>query len=414
MKKNATRRIAFWVLLITLFNTAQAQFISIGPNPSNVINTVITGAPVLSINTNPQSMGSGGVGVVASELNLQNGLDQNPALLSSKENIVGFQLLNYTSYLRSITTHPRLLESSFYRSFKRHAFGSSSRYLILPEVLFTDIVGNTVSTFIPNEFFINVNYAYEISENFSLGAGVKYIRSNLTNATTIQGTPSNIPTVFAGDFGLSYRKIFKESDKFSLKWNAGLSILNIGSKLRYTETSNGFFLPQTLKLGSLITLYWKKADNDNIALDFSYQANKLLVPTPPIYTIGTNGTPVIAEGLDPNVNPFRGLVQSFYDAPDGLREELREIIHQFGSEARFSLAENKVLIAFRAGYFNEHALKGNRKFITAGLGVGVYGFRLDFARLFPTQQNHPLTGTFYLGIGGRFSLNEGSYLKFIE
>lgn len=243
---------------------------------------------------------------------------------------------------------------------------------------------------------------------------MKYIRSDLTGGAVIQGIPTNPANVFAGDFGLSYRKTLKQTEHFRLRWNAGLSILNIGSRFRYAETADRLFLPQTLKLGSLITLKWNMDNTNYFALDFSYQADKFLVPTPPVYGLGPNGSIIITEGLDPDVSPIRGAIQSFYDAPGGLNEELREIIHQFGTEARLSVADNKVLIALRGGYFNEHVTKGNRKFITAGLGLGAFGMRIDFARIFPTKQNHPLRGTYFVSLGGRFSLNEGSLFKFIE
>ncbi|MEX1187743.1 MAG: hypothetical protein WED33_00690 [Bacteroidia bacterium] len=114
------------------------------------------------------------------------------------------------------------------------------------------------------------------------------------------------------------------------------------------------------------------------------------------------------------MSPFRGIVQSFYDAPEGFNEELREIIHQFGTEARLSFANNKILTALRAGYFNEHNTKGARKFVSAGAGLGVLGMRLDFAKIFPTTKNHPLKGTYFISLGFRLSLNAGSYFRFVE
>ena len=58
------------------------------------LNTITTAVPFLLINSNAQSMGSGCIGVVASDIYMQNGLDQNPALLSRGKKVLGFQLKN--------------------------------------------------------------------------------------------------------------------------------------------------------------------------------------------------------------------------------------------------------------------------------------------------------------------------------
>ena len=50
--------------------------------------------------------------------------------------------------------------------------------------------------------------------------------------------------------------------------------------------------------------------------------------------------------------------------------------------------------AVRAGYYSEHALKGNRKYFTAGLGIKYNVFGLNFSYLVPTSsQRNPLDNT---------------------
>ena len=49
--------------------------------------------------------------------------------------------------------------------------------------------------------------------------------------------------------------------------------------------------------------------------------------------------------------------------------------------------------AVRAGYFNEHATKGNRKYITAGLGLKLSVFSIDFSYLVAMTQENPLANT---------------------
>ncbi len=55
------------------------------------------------------------------------------------------------------------------------------------------------------------------------------------------------------------------------------------------------------------------------------------------------------------------MIQSFYDAPGGFSEELKEITWAIGAEYWY----NKQF-AVRAGYFHESETKGNRQFFTFG------------------------------------------------
>jgi hypothetical protein len=109
----------------------------------------------------------------------------------------------------------------------------------------------------------------------------------------------------------------------------------------------------------------------------------------------------IIAGEDNNVPPFRGIFQSFSDAPGGSREELREIIWNTGVEYNYS---DKFFL--RGGYQYEHETKGNRKYFTLGLGIKYNVFGLDFAYLIPatpTVQSpleNTLRFTLYFGLGG--------------
>ncbi len=122
----------------------------------------------------------------------------------------------------------------------------------------------------------------------------------------------------------------------------------------------------------------------------------MLVPTPPIYETDTLGNPildgagnkVILKGKNPDVSVVQGMIQSFYDAPGGLTEELKEIIWVVGVEYWYDKQ-----FAVRAGYFHESSMKGNRKFFTLGAGLRYNIFGLDFSYLIPTEQQNPLQNT---------------------
>ena len=164
-------------------------------------------------------------------------------------------------------------------------------------------------------------------------------------------------------------------------WGANIS--NIGNKISYSE-NNKNFIPINLRLGTGL----KFILDDYNTLGAYVDLNKLLVPTRP-YVEGDT----VTIGYEDDVPVAVGMIQSFYDAPGGFEEELHEIMYSVGAEYWYA---NQ--FAIRAGYFHEHELKGNRKFFSAGVGLKLNVFSLDFAYLIPVVQQHPLENTL------RFSL----------
>lgn len=370
---------------------------------------ITTAVPFLSINTSAQAMGSGCVGVVASDLYMQNGLDQNPALLSRGKKVLGFQAINVVPWLRGLGVNDVFLAETgcHYSLNNNNAVGFSAKHFNLGAIQMTDQAGQAYRSLNPNEFAIGLKYAHNFSAGFSIGGGIKYVYSDLLGNGASGTGHAKVGQALAGDFGFDFRRNLVQTDDFLLRWNAGLSFLNLGNKISYTDDHRDDFIPQAMKIGSLFTVRNKLLNQDFIEFDFSYQADKLLVPTP-----STSGP--IFGWMNQNISPLQGAVQSFYDAPGGMEEEMREIIHQFGTESRLILADNRIIIALRGGYFYEHATKGNRKFSTLGCGLGICGFRFDFAYWIPDQANHPLEKTYAINFGGRFNLDKDNFFRFIE
>ena len=122
-------------------------------------------------------------------------------------------------------------------------------------------------------------------------------------------------------------------------------------------------------------------------ITFAFDANKLMVPTPIKDSILSTGV-IGAAGFSSSKSVVSGIFSSFTDAPGGLKEELKEITLSLGAEYWY----NKQF-ALRAGYFYEDVTKGNRKFFTAGAGLKMNVFALDFSYLLPVAQNNPLANT---------------------
>jgi hypothetical protein len=82
------------------------------------------------------------------------------------------------------------------------------------------------------------------------------------------------------------------------------------------------------------------------------------------------------------------IFSSFTDAPGGMKEEFQEINFSTGAVYWYNHQ-----FAIRGGYFHESEYKGNRKFLSTGLGVKMNICSIDFSYLIPIHQNNPLANT---------------------
>lgn len=363
------------------------------------LNTITTAVPFLLISPDSRAGGMGDAGV-ASSVDV-NSIHWNPAKLGFADKQMGFGV-SYTPWLRALVPDINLAYlSGYYKTKKSGTVAASLRYFSLGDITFTDINGNTIGQFRPNEFALDVAYATKLGDKFSAGGAARYINSNLTGGTFVDGSATRPGRSFAVDVSALYREDkMKIGDKKAIG-SIGMNISNIGAKISYSDRggkNNSDFIPINMRLGGALVI---NIDDYN-SIQFIADANKLLVPTPPIYKqkinpstgkpdgieYDANGDPVILVGKNPRRGVAEGMFGSFNDAPGGGKEELREINYALGLEYWY----NK-LFAVRFGYFYEHPTKGNRKYFTLGAGVKYNVFGLDFAYLIPTQQRNPLENT---------------------
>ena len=360
------------------------------------LNTITTAVPFLLIAPDSRAGALGDAGVATSPD--ANSIHWNPAKMAFIEKDMGLSI-SYSPWLRKLVPDISLSYVSFYKKLgKDHTIGASLRYFSLGDIKFTDDVGNALGDFRPNEFAVDVAYARKLGERLSGGIAARYIYSNLTGGIDVSGSGTRAGTSFAVDVSAFYTNPDAELFGQEVIFNVGLNLSNIGAKISYTDDANKDFIPINMKLGQSLAFVLDDYNSIAIVTDI----NKLLVPTPPIYKTDKNGNPeldpitneqVIESGKDPNVGVMSGIMQSFYDAPGGMSEELREYNISAGTEYWY----NKQF-AIRAGYFHEHVTKGNRKYITFGAGLKMSVFSLDFSYLIATTQNNPLANTM------RFSL----------
>jgi hypothetical protein len=348
---------------------------------SQELNAIQTVVPFLTIAPDSRSGAMGDVGVATTpDVYSQH---WNPAKFAFIDGKAGVGI-SYSPWLRNLVPDINIAYlTGYYRIDRKQVASASLLYSSLGDVPFTDEFGNLERTFKPNELAFDLGYSRIFAENFSGGIAFRFIYSNLTGGTYSGGDATKPGISFAADISGYYHKnisLFSKDAQIA----AGLNFSNIGSKMSYSDGQTSDFIPMNMRLGSAGTIELDKFNKLSLAIDF----NKLLVPTPPVYEDGE-----IVDGKDPNVSVPIAIFQSFYDAPDGFKEELHEITYSLGLEYWYN---NQ--FAIRAGYFHENETKGNRKYFTAGAGFKLKGFTIDFSYLMPTAANHPLARTL------RFSL----------
>ena len=367
------------VILTMMFSLAKGVWAQATTSGANTITTAV---PFLSITPDSRAGGMGDAGVgLTPDVSSQH---WNLAKYVFMESDMGVGL-SYSPWLRNLVDDINLAYLSGYKKLDDvQSVSASLRYFSLGDIIFTSEWGEIQGQQSPNEFSVDLGYSRLLSETFSGGVAMRYIRSDLTGGQMVNGVVTKAGNSFAVDVAFYWFKEFRKNRKDNI-FTAGINIQNIGSKISYTDGATKDFIPTNLMLG---TAYTTNLDNYN-SFSFSVEANKLLVPTPPKdSTIYDPDKPILPGGINSDIGPIEGMIKSFYDAPGGFKEELQEINFGLGVEYWYNRQ-----FALRLGYFYEHENKGNRKYFTAGAGLKLNVFALDFSYLLPTQRNHPLENT---------------------
>ena len=294
--------------------------------------------------------------------------------------------INYTPWLRQLVSDIDLAYvAGYYRIGDYSAVSASLRYFSLGEVQMSD---NEYLTINPYEMSFDVAYSLMLSENFSLGAAVRWIYSDLTYDFTSDTAPGS---AFAADLSCYYQNYLNIGQR-ECQLGLGLNISNIGSKISFGGDNNSEFIPTNMRLGASLMVPIDEYNRFTIAAD----ANKLLVPTYPKQNEGES-TEAYQERVQKDyydVSSISGIFKSFGDSPGGFKEELQEIQWSVGAEYIY---HDK--FALRAGYHHESENKGNRKYFTVGAGFKMSVFSLDAGYVIATAKSNPLDQTL------RFSLS---------
>ena len=382
MNKTTLRRVILFTSVFAFTGNAMAQYNNnVATGQSN--NYIHTGIPILQIAPDAISGALGDAGA-AYEPNAYSAHWNNAKLAFAPMDMS--ISTTYTPWLRKLDSEMNFLYLGAYKRInKRSTVGASLTYFTLGKIDHTDDQGNQRGEFRPNEFAIDVTYSMKLSDYMALGATARFIHDDLTQGLEVEQMTTKPANGLAADVGLYYQQDIDKNQQVA----GALTISNLGSKLSYSDDdTENEFLPANIRIGGRYTYEVDEYNKINVLLDL----NKLLVPTPPLW----NSSDSTWNGLYDNLTDYNqtssvmGALQSFYDAPGGFGEELREISLSLGAEYWYSNA-----FAARLGYFYEHKTKGARQYLTLGVGVRAKRLEFDFSYLVPTSNfsNNPLANT---------------------
>ena len=408
-----TLSILFLVALIS--NKSEAQTTIIPNLDSRVITT---GVPFLLIASDARAAGMGDMGVATSVDTYSQ--HWNPSKYAFSEAKSGFGI-SYTPYLSKLVNDIFLGNVTYFnRLNERSAFAVSFKYFSLGEIELRADEFSEALIEKPNELTFDVSYSLRLSDQFSMGIALRYIRSDLKIGPI--DPSSYAANSYAVDISGYYQSEEEAYSDFNGRWRGGFAIQNLGPKIKYDEGGTENFLPTNLRLGGGFDFIFDQYNRINVTAEVT----KLLVPTPPILgketvfeDLNGNGTyemgedtlisetdRVILEGQSQDVTFMSGVFQSFNDAPGGFSEELDEFTWALGAEYLYQDS-----FALRAGYFNENEFKGARKFFSLGAGFKYTTIDIDLSYLFSASKvQSPLENTLRFSLS--FNIGDGEYTEY--
>ena len=389
-----SKRLFVTIVAITGIVTAKAQYSETGQS----VNYIHTGIPILQIAPDAIAGALGDAG--AAYMPNAYSAHWNNAKIAFAPSDMSIST-TYTPWLKKLASDMNFLYLGGYKRInKRSAVGASLTYFTLGRMDHTSEDGQNLGEFHPNEFAVDLTYSMQLTDYLALGATGRFIHDNLTEGLDVADQTTKPANALAADVGLYYQRDVDKNQQIA----AALTISNLGSKLSYSDDdTENEFLPANIRLGGRYSYEIDDYNKINILLDL----NKLLVPTPPMWNeIDSTYTGLYTDMADyRQTSSMMGAIQSFYDAPGGMKEELKEISLSIGAEYWYSN-----ILAARLGYFYESKDKGGRQYLTAGIGLRYKTMSFDLSYLMPTSDfsNNPLANTVRISLTLNLDKNKKS------
>lgn len=243
------RKISFTMVLIMLI----VQVVLIDTVAQDNQKLAQTGLKFLSVSLDPRASGMGDA--VTSVFAKSSAMLYNPSIMAEMEGVADFSF-GTTRWIADI--------NYIYGTGAVNLFDGDLGVIgvSLVAVDYGDFIGTVVApndngylevgTFKPTSLAIGFGYAKRLSEKFSVGGNIKYVRQDLGTAvvgfdeTGNRKVEDNSVNAMAFDFGILYHTGFKSLD-------FGMSVRNFSTEIEYKEED--FQLPLIFKIGLSINAF---------------------------------------------------------------------------------------------------------------------------------------------------------------
>lgn len=346
----------------------------------------ITAVPFLQIEPDSRGAAMGNTGVAIADN--ASAIFWNPAGLAfQKQNQVSITHANWLPAFNADLFYDYLVGTYYIDGIGM--IGGHITFLNLGEQTRTDETGLELGRFNSYEITAGLSYGFQISENFAVGTGLRYIYSSLADGS-VSGQQINP----GSSVGLDLAALYK-SDTFTVadrqaSINAGINLSNIGPGIQYTDNAQKDPLPTVLRAGWAYTMDLDEMGMNTIT--FSNDISKIMA----------RNNRVQNEDGEETFEPM-GVMKALFNSWGTLEHNnsgemvslnlAQQLMFGFGAEYWYNN-----LFALRAGYYYENPDNGDRQFLTLGAGLRYNIFGFDFSYLYTLEDDHPLANTIRLSV----------------
>ncbi len=366
----------FLLLLIALLFSANKVNAQVG----------ITAVPFLQIEPDSRGAAMGNTGVAIADN--ASAMFWNPAGLAfQRQNQVSITHANWLPAFNADLFYDYLVGTYYIDGIGM--IGGHITFLNLGEQTRTDETGLELGRFNSYEITAGLSYGFQVSENFAVGTGLRYIYSSLADGS-VSGQQINP----GSSVGLDLAALYK-SDPFTVAdrqatINAGINLSNIGPGIQYTDNAQKDPLPTVLRAGWAYTMDLDEMGMNTIT--FSNDISKVMA----------RNNRVQNEDGEETFEPM-GVMKALFNSWGTLERNnggemvslnlAQQLMFGFGAEYWYNN-----LFALRAGYYYENPDNGDRQFLTLGAGLRYNIFGFDFSYLYTLEEDHPLANTIRLSV----------------
>lgn len=328
-----------------------------------------TSVPFLRIEPNSRASALGNTGVAMADGD--HAAFWNPAWLGSQSHR-NFSLSRYDwmSNIDMPFTYNHLSVSGPIR--ENWGMSAYITYFDLGQQMATDATGNDLGLFGNYEMVAGLAAGTQMTERWSFGAGLKYVRSSIGAGQVSGGETISAAQTAAVDLSAGYRTGFRSGARMDTEFRAGIAVRNLGPGVRYMDGQSSHAIPSDLRVGWAYEMRSKGDATHRVTV--SNDVTKLLArrDSNPLASLFTSwgSVDVVDAGNTVTLNPIQQLT--------------------FGAGAEYWYQD---AIALRGGYYTEHRLNGDRRYLTLGTGLRYRDYGIDLGYLVSAGTRHPLDNT---------------------